>query len=1439
MTDNYAKEYVTIQERVAPMGVPLDEFAAPRSSDLQKTYYHGTSTEAAGKGILQSKKITAPDLTKRQGKMRPIDNQVYLTPSIEYATIYALGANMLGSDMSGMVERGDDRYGYLFVIDGNSLVDIQPDEDSVGAMVADLFGDSDFGNYDLDKIQWLADLAEDVLGDTPYESDEDDGYAYHQSVLDAVVAGEAPDQALAGKLLIPYMSDAQKLSCIDAGGHVSNTGSIKFSEAWKFDKLKAQDLKRDGSNFFQLAERVTSANESLDERSKPPKAIYYHGTSSKNLRRILSQGLIPNPKDKSWGEDPGVGYSTPSRISYGGIYLTQNIVTATSSISRIEKRKGGGVIVIVEVQPRSLTADEDDVVFSLDHIPKIEMVHMVYELYLAYVTGTNSKWVTETQQQYADQFVEKVNRRLENGDASPMDPRQEERVRAILVDAFFAAMQRRVAHVPEGMSAFDQAQWRHFKSRDDFLTPPDKNKSEAMFRQVADQMTRTLRDVYAVKTRDFMQTARTLEPINFRGANKIVAIVELVPKEEGKYGSNIRVVYGKLPQEFITAWEARVGEVEIVEAIDEVDYSTYNLWDKLPLETREVVAQAAGFDVAFGATPWADISRRERKALKRVWDTAVGESLDEAKYVGYRGTGAQGYDDIRPSDTGVRGPGVYFYADPIDARAYAGRGGGVIVAEIDTANADYYEDGDPVIVAHDPSAIRVIGRVPTDRTLERDDYLDAIDAVVNESITEGRKDRLFRQKAEQVYRDTLEKTKQRKYNKPVESKWFFYVTGHGDLAVEFIYSKQAGGYNPREGLIVMGVSADLEKDSAYLWLKARKDIFIHEYIHYLDDKRMQGADLPVTGKIRRDSGDRAYFNDPREVNAYYQEYAALYLDEYVRMMDDEDFAVHYPNAREFVTNFLEYLEAFADQFYSRLDGKNLRKVQKRAMQLWYDVLAERGLTESIDEGAQDQKFRQIARGVFKDIDNQFAAGMRSGKLASIMARNGYEFPVPGHNVSLRFAQSSAKTGYGKAGSGRKVIQLAMPPGAKLGQFPQFAQAYWAALKEKFIHEFTHYLDEERIGIEVGSAKAYDATGDVADYFNSPAEYNAYWHEGTARYFDTIDGLSRLPAERFTASFQKFYGDFSKFYDMVIGNFTTDAAPVLKAFYTNLTPKNERKLKKRVAQLWQDLHDYARDKGAMLEAITEGARDQEFRQMARDAFKDLMRELKRASVKELELLLPFTDFGPAKVEDSFTLPGYPDVHLILRPETSISSYGTMHGHPDKKVVQLGLPNFTFNFDIALLSKGDDREKRLVWDANIESVEDKREAFIHEFIHHFDDLRTPDDQFGKVSQRGSAAQDAALYYNSPTEYNAYYQSIVSMFFDNVDKLASSGKVDLTRAFKSVYPDFRNFYKQAIDHLAQGRSPFWDNLTPDNKKRLKKRLAQTWEDLLQYARDKGADL
>lgn len=96
----------------------------------------------------------------------------------------------------------------------------------------------------------------------------------------------------------------------------------------------------------------------------------------------------------------------------------------------------------------------------------------------------------------------------------------------------------------------------------------------------------------------------------------------------------------------------------------------------------------------------------------------------------YRGTGPLGVKELRPSEEGVHGPGIYFYDNVESARVYAEPGGGVVVAQVDLDNPQIRVIEKPVyvvgtnflirteriIVVPDASLVQIVKIIPTNQT---------------------------------------------------------------------------------------------------------------------------------------------------------------------------------------------------------------------------------------------------------------------------------------------------------------------------------------------------------------------------------------------------------------------------------------------------------------------------------------------------------------------------------------------------------------------------------------------------------------------------------------------------------------------------------------------------------------------------------------------------
>lgn len=268
----------------------VDEVVGPSNEMKSQTYYHGTSKLEAAKAIMQHGLIPQEVSNKYSSKraaLAPVEGMIYMTPSIKYATIYALGGNFVGHNpMPSVVKGKADRYGFVFVVPGERLNQLQPDEDEIGHATRAAYDhlkawktDPDMKRHgrDMDNLvfsQAIADsktmcqrlvwLAQQRLTRLQQER-LFSGYEYN------IVAQ-------AGKKMVRYMTDDMKRELIHMGCHVAHQGAIMPSECWKIDKMRSAELGFLAEHFFDVAQKVwenKGLRESVFHRGefKPPHAL--------------------------------------------------------------------------------------------------------------------------------------------------------------------------------------------------------------------------------------------------------------------------------------------------------------------------------------------------------------------------------------------------------------------------------------------------------------------------------------------------------------------------------------------------------------------------------------------------------------------------------------------------------------------------------------------------------------------------------------------------------------------------------------------------------------------------------------------------------------------------------------------------------------------------------------------------------------------------------------------------------------------------------------------------------------------------------------------------------------------------------------------------------------------------------------------------------------
>ncbi len=248
----------------------------PPTDDLcARTWYHGVSREEWARGVL-TKGLLPLDVTlvkklPPRGATTPVQGRVYITDRIAYAQIYAIGGNYAGTSASaehlrGHYDKPGLRYGYVFAFDGKDLCDVEPDEDVVGYAVYQAHRLVERGHDILQHLEvsdwpdvprFLASdpaLAYDLLGHATRHVTE------HQ--FKGLKRGDYRYWASAGKRLIPKLPVEWRLRLIRWGGNVAHGTPLHPRAAWRIDKLRMGELRRDGSNFFEIAEPLSLSRSS-------------------------------------------------------------------------------------------------------------------------------------------------------------------------------------------------------------------------------------------------------------------------------------------------------------------------------------------------------------------------------------------------------------------------------------------------------------------------------------------------------------------------------------------------------------------------------------------------------------------------------------------------------------------------------------------------------------------------------------------------------------------------------------------------------------------------------------------------------------------------------------------------------------------------------------------------------------------------------------------------------------------------------------------------------------------------------------------------------------------------------------------------------------------------------------------------------------------------
>lgn len=276
--------------------------------------------------------------------------------------------------------------------------------------------------------------------------------------------------------------------------------------------------------------------------------LMYHGTSDALASKILSEGLVPG-RDLVWDAERAKD-DLRSRESYGGIYLTNNFMTAWGAARTATEQFGGGRLMTisqVELRSDSLLQDEDQMLDPRGTFDRVMGVQANDYFYMQWAANDfyNLEQIVE---KYLDEISSTQYPYPKSGTPTPEfeDSRQREALKPYVTEFIKAAVMREIA-----LNNDHSLEWQYPQFADD--TGTQLPAAEAAYRSAATDLMKKSRFL-TNNIKRFMHNVRTMEPISFRGKNKLVLIAKIHEDTydsetrtnnyiDGKYNDDVEILY--------------------------------------------------------------------------------------------------------------------------------------------------------------------------------------------------------------------------------------------------------------------------------------------------------------------------------------------------------------------------------------------------------------------------------------------------------------------------------------------------------------------------------------------------------------------------------------------------------------------------------------------------------------------------------------------------------------------------------------------------------------------------------------------------------------------------------------------------------------------------------------------------------------------------------
>ncbi|MFA5999494.1 MAG: hypothetical protein WC783_00735 [Candidatus Paceibacterota bacterium] len=160
-----------------------------------------------------------------------------------------------------------------------------------------------------------------------------------------------------------------------------------------------------------------------------------------------------------------------------------------------------------------------------------------------------------------------------------------------------------------------------------------------------------------------------------------------------------------------------------------------------------------------------------------------------------------------------------------------------------------------------------------------------------------------------------------------------YFIGYPDLWIKFIHSGNSYlGTGRNTGSTILGINSLIAPfNPKSLNTRLQRVRFTHEFIHYLDGLRIKKQTISPVQQYN-EGGDKPYYNNPKELNAYTQE-ALNDMDSFFKREQVEKiYTIFFTDISGFITNTFKWF--FDKDFIANLTPQNLQRIKKRIAPLY-------------------------------------------------------------------------------------------------------------------------------------------------------------------------------------------------------------------------------------------------------------------------------------------------------------------------------------------------------------------------------------------------------------------------------------------------------------------------------------------------------------------------